>query len=42
MLNPIQKEFHADLKIEARANRPNPHHLRRLRNLNMGMDFPYH
>ena len=28
--------------LEARANRPNPHHLRRLRNLNMGMDFPYH
>ena len=27
--------------LEARASRPNPHHLRVLRNLNLGIDLPY-
>ena len=27
--------------LEARASRPNPRHLRGLRNLNLGMDLPY-
>ena len=40
----IQKELIKREKkrnLEARASRPNPHHLRGLRNLNLGIDLPY-
>ncbi len=42
MQNTTQNVSPADQKTEVKeVNLPNPHHLRGLRNLNMGMDLPY-